>query len=382
MSTLNPRRFANVATLRKVHQDRLMSLLVPHEEYLSGRAVDFDNKGIDYPGLVGVLLKPDEKFPLELADALHHINELATEDGMDDLLEAADAKGLDLDLDDDPTPADVALSAWLVDQDLVERALAEQFLTRPRSFEYAVGSGEPPVSVTVPDADALAVMEKALDEYFDKKKRGRHSRVFVYPKEDGIWFLVRHGEPMDRRGVIKDGESEAVFFRPEKYDVVVYDQALDELRVNARNKGEKELYRKQIGQHMFGDEGYFADAARYTLDPLIEDGVDALVCSDVPGLEYVLLKEVHYFRGGAQKEVEIRKAKDLFAAYAEKDRPLPGGRMMKASFEVRFSDAKASRTLAVRLPRTAQYTRDDDSACLDTWLIKRGFVNGHNDPED
>lgn len=88
MSSLNLRRFANVATLRKVHHDRLLSLLVPHEAYLRGRAVDFDNGGIDYVGLVAVLLKPDERFPLELADALHHINELATEDGMDDLLEA------------------------------------------------------------------------------------------------------------------------------------------------------------------------------------------------------------------------------------------------------------------------------------------------------
>jgi len=382
MSTLNPRRFASVATLKKVHQDRLLSLLVPHEVYLSGRAVDFDNGGVDFAGLVAVLLKPDEKFPVELADALHHINELATEDGMDDLIQAAEAKGLDLRLGADPSPADVALSAWLVDQDLVEQILAEQFLTRPRSFEYAVGSGEPPVLVTAPDADVLTEMEKSLDEYFDKKKRGRHSKVFVFPKDDGIWFLIRHGEPMDRRGVIKDGESEAVFFRPEKYDVVVYDQALDELRVNARNKSEKELYREQIGKHLFDNEDYFTDAARYTLAPLLADGVESLVCSDVPGLEYVLLKEVHYYRGGAHNEIEIRKAKDLFAAYAEKSRPLPRGRMMKASFEVRFDDSKASRTLTVRLPRTAQYTRDDDSACLDTWLIRRGFVNGHDDSED
>ena len=381
MSTLNPRRFANVATLRKVHQDRLLSLLVPHEAYLTGRAVDFDNGGIDYAGLVTVLLKPDERFPLDLADALHHINELATEDGMDDLLDAAEARGLDLRLDDHPSPADVALSAWLVDQDLVERVLAEQFLTRPRSFEYAVGSGEPPVTVAHPDQAALTAMEQALDDYFDKKKRGRHSKVFVFPKEDGTWFLVRHGEPMDRRGVIKDGESDAVFFRPEKYDVVVYDPVLDELRVNARSKGEKALYRKQIGLHLFEDEAYFTEAPRYTLDPLLEDGADSLVCADVPGLEYVLLKEVHYYRGGAQKEIEIRKAKDLFAAYAERDRPLPSGRMMKASFEVRFSEAKASRTLAIRLPRTAQYTRDDDSACLDSWLIRRGFVNGRDDSE-
>ncbi len=381
MSTLNPRRFANVGTLKKVHQDRLLSLLVPHEEYLAGRAVDFDDGQIDFVGLVAVLLKPDEKFPVDLADALHHINELATEDGMDDFLEAAENRGLDLRLDDEPTPADVALSAWLADRDLVERVVAEQFLLRPRSFEYAVGSGDPPVMVAAPSDDELRAMEKALDDYFDKKKRGRHSKVFVFPKDDGVWFLIRHGEPMDRRGVIRDGESQAVFFRPEKYDVVVYDPVLDELRVNARNKGEKELYRKQIGLRLFADEGYFTDAARYTLDPLLEDGAAALVCADVAGLEYVRLKEVHYYRGGSQKEIEIRKAKDLFAAYAEKGRTLPGGRMLKAGFEVKFSDAKNPRTLNIRLPRTAQFTRDDDSACLDTWMIRRGFVNGRDDDQ-
>jgi len=45
-----------------------------------------------------------------------------------------------------------------------------------------------------------------------------------------VWFLVRHGEPFTRESIVKDGESSSVYYRPEKYDVLVYNPETGEIR--------------------------------------------------------------------------------------------------------------------------------------------------------
>jgi len=383
MSSLNLRRFAAVGTLKKVHIDSLVELL---EEtggsYVAGRVeLVRDEEAFDYEALAAVLLTPQDGFPVALADALHHINEMATAEGMDDLLAAAQERGLDLDVGDEPTPADVALQAWIADRDLLEEAHAEQQLYRPRSFEYSIGKVQGETTFTPPSTSTRKALEAALDNWFVTKKRGRHSRVFVFPKDDEVWFLVRHGEPMDRRGIIQDGESTISFVRPEKYDVLVYDLKRDELRINAASKGEKALYLLEFGRHLFDDKDYFESKGKYTLEPLRELGQDALACEDIPGMEWIRLKEGHYFRGGAEKEVEIRKAQDYFAALEKRGASMPPGvPIFRAKFDVKFESAKNSRTVTVATPNRAQYTRDEDSIAVELWLEERGFSkNGSAD---
>ncbi len=63
-------------------------------------------------------------------------------------------------------------------------------------------------------------------------------------------------EPFTRESIIKDGESKSLFYRPEKYDVLVYSPENGEIRMNARSKGEKELYRTKFGLHLFDDSEF------------------------------------------------------------------------------------------------------------------------------
>ena len=118
MSALNFRRFANVGTLKKVHIDYLVDLLEKTGgSYVTDRVgLVRDEEEFDYEKLVELLLTPEDGFPVKLADALHHINEMSTADAMNDLLEAAEENELELDVGDDPTPADVALQIWLSDK--------------------------------------------------------------------------------------------------------------------------------------------------------------------------------------------------------------------------------------------------------------------------
>ena len=49
-----------------------------------------------------------------------------------------------------------------------------------------------------PSEAQLEALACDLDKWFEGKKRGRGSRVIACERPDGIWFLVRHGEPLKR----------------------------------------------------------------------------------------------------------------------------------------------------------------------------------------
>lgn len=383
MSSLNHRRFSEVGTLRKLHIDYLIDLLeAAGGAYVADR-IDLvrDEDEFDYAALSALLLTPEDGFPVELADALHHINALATPEGLDELLDAAEQDDVELDIGDDPSPADVALQMWLKDREVLEERYAEHQLYRARSFEYSLGKVQASTTFTPPSDETVAALQAAMDPWFIQRKRGPHCRVFVFPKDDEVWFSVRHGEPMDRRGIIKEGESKTTLERPEKFDIVVYDSRRDEMRINACSKGEKALYLLEFGRHLFGDKDYFAFNGKYTLEPLRDLGEDSLACDDIPGIEWIRLREVHYFWGGAQKEVEVRKATDFFAALNGRKGSIPSKvSLFRAKFEVKFTNGKATRMVAVTKPDRAQYTRDEDSIAVEDWLEKRGFsLNGGED---
>ena len=357
--------------------DSLVRLLTNHASgYLEGRGVSLSvgQDAFAYDALHAALIKPEVGFPEDLANALFFINEMSTTEGMDDLLNDIENNGLTIDVGDQPTAADVALQVWLQDPKLLERHHAEQYLTRPRSFEYYIGAGDGPVLSPSPSQEDLDLLASDLDDWFDKKKRGRHASVFAFPQDDGVWFLVRHGAPMDRRGIIdQSGETGASFERPEKFDVMVFDPQLNELRVNASSIGEKRLYRDMWGLHFFGSKNYFKKGRKYTLAPL-ENGSESTSCEDFDGIEWVKLVEVHFAYHGAHDERVIRKATDYFALLEVQGRSLRTSLAFAAKFQVKFTQQKNPRTLMLKLPSTAQFTRDEDSAVLDLWLQKRGFV--------
>ncbi len=379
MATYDLKRFAHVDGLKAIAVKHLLALLEPHKSYFDGRSLTlpppsaFD--GLDYEQLVDVLMKPDTNTPDELLDALFFVHEMATPECMDILLQEAEKNGITLDGTPDPTAADVAVQVYLQDKDLLERKHAEQQLLKPRSFEYFQTEERPIPEFEQPSSKTLTALEKALDDWYEKKKRDRSSRVFIYPKKVAIWFLVRHGDPMRREGSLVSGKPSSVFYRPEQYDVLVYEPTIGELRMNVCNKGEKDTLRREFGRHLFNNEYFFHGTAKYSLEPLRTDGEASIVCTDVDGMEWVRLKEIQYFWGGAEKEIEIRKANDIFAALAASGRSIPSkARITRASFQVKYTDSKAARTVTIRPSNIAQYTRDSDASMVEEWLTERGFI--------
>lgn len=408
MATVNLRRFASVDALKTIQEKHLRALLAPHEAYFRSRGVSLgglsagvegdssvtsgsvaaeDADGLDYEGLISVFMLPDEDTPTDLVDALYMVHEMATPEAMGGLLDAIEALSPQdrfvLDESPDPTPADVAVQVWLKAPQLLERKHSEKVVASRRSFEYYLSREAPRKGFTLPSQSKLGRVEKDLAEWFVSKRRGGHVQVQMYPKGDEVWFVVRHGEPFRREGAQKGAVSSSVFYRPEAHDVLVYNVLIGELRVNTVRQGDKDVYRRTFGLHLFGNEDHFPTSNRkYTLDPLKIDGKDSLVCTDVQGMDEIRLVEVTYYWGGPHGEIEIRRAADIFAAMESRHASIRRGKIVSAKFQVRFSGSKSPRSLTIRQPNIAKFTRDDDGRLIDEWLLKRGFSSTRHVPDE
>jgi len=271
MATFNLRRFSKPEMLRRIDREHLIAFLEPYADYFSDRGVELPSvnteEELDYNALSQALLNPNTSTPDDLAEALYYVNEMSTQKGFDSIQDAIAGTDIDVVIGENVAHADLAIQVWMKDRNLIERLHAEQFIFRRRSFEYFRATNGSIPEFKEPSDETIHALEADLDEWFAKKRRGKYSKVYVFPKEDYTWFLVRHGKPYARESVIEGGESSSQYFRPEKYDVIVYNPTFGEIRMNAETKGEKELYRAKFGQHFFGNSDFFVSPHRVTSMP-------------------------------------------------------------------------------------------------------------------
>ena len=380
MATYSLRRFSCPETLKAIAPTKLLAFLKPYRSFFLSRGVTLPQfasaEDLDYEEFVKVFMTPDTKTPKELIDALYFVDEMATPEGMDALLAEVARHKLKLAPGSDHSPADIAVQIWLLDKDILERKHAEHFLAKVRSFEsYQMDRSKKATMFKRPSAKQLEIMANDLDGWFEEKKRGRGAKIILCNRPDGVWFLVRHGEPFKREESLEGVDTSCVCYRPLKYDVLVYAPEIGELRINARSKGEKQLYCEKFGKHLFGCEDLFPGTEKYTLAPLRELGEDALALGDIEGIDWIKLREVQFFFGGYPSEVVTRKSDDLFAMFRSRGKTFPeGGRIIRATFQVKFADSKTPRSVVIKPSNIAQFTRDDDSVLVEKWLEARGFI--------
>lgn len=384
MASFRLRYFANPATLRSIQPARLLRLLHDYRDFFASihcpLPADDLPESLDYQALVDTFASPNESMPPELLDALFLIDEMSDEEGMEALITAAIQENLELESGDDHSPADVAVQVWLEDREILERHHALKFFKRPKSFVYYQSTVNGQLEFNEPTGERRASFEHALDDWFEKKRRGRGSRVLIYEDQNEIRFLIRHGRPFAREESLNGSTVESVCYRPIKYDVVVYDRRVQELRINAALAGEKQLYVRLIGLYFFSGPDCFPGTNKYSLEPLRELGDESLSCGDIDGIEWIKLTEVAFYWGGPHGETEVRKSGDLFASLAARDGQLPRRpRITKAAFKVKFFDSKTPRSVTIRSGNVAQYCRDGDAQLIERWLELRGFILTSNE---
>jgi hypothetical protein len=373
------RRFANPALLKQIDSPLLVQFLTPHAAYLAGRGVDLsDAHALDYDALAAALADPGDDAPDPLLEAIYFIDEAADDEFADTLLVEAESKGIALVDGQDASPADIAVRLWLADPHVLQNLHAERFLVRPKRFISLLTTGDRLPALECVTDEMVAAMQIDLDQFYEKRKKGRGARVFRFMRDDGVWFLVRHGERLKRQGKIENEQPGSIFYRPEKFDVLIYNAALGELAVHAGSRGEIEAYSRTIGVRVFGDASLFDVTMlkeKYTLNPIRTDGRACLACTDVPGIEGVRLTELQWRYNSHLYHVEIHRSDDVFEALEIIRRKLPGNaQLLRATFKVKFEGAVRERTVVIRPPNIANYDRESDAALVEAWMRKRGFI--------
>jgi hypothetical protein len=379
MASLRLRSFTNLVSLKAIEPKRLLTLLQPYKDYFKKRGFPLPHaKLLDtnyYERLIAILSSPTADTPPELLDTLFLIDEMAHRDRVERLFESITPEQLGFGPNDRPSPADVACEAWLRFPDLLGNQHASIYALKSRSFEFYQAADHQAGDLTMPGPETLRQIEAKLDQWFEPRLWGKGSRVLMYPSASGVLFLIRHGQPFRREESYDDGQIGILCYRPVRYDVVIYDQDVGELRINATSRGQRDLYRRVFGEFLFGSDEYFPGISKYTLEPLRTEGRSSMACGDVEGIDRVQLSEVHILLGGIHEEIRIEKASDLFQAMEDRDRELPHyGRLVKAVLKVKFAGSPRVRSVTIRPPNVAIYTRDGDASIVEPWLQRRGFI--------
>lgn len=369
----------------------MIEWLTPARDYLNGRGVAVPSASrtgdvaagvVNIEALAAVFMSPEPGMPPYLVDSLELVNEMADQHGMDAILEAMRDTQLPQQVGDNPDPADVAVRAWVMDKVVLEEIHVQHQLTRPRSFEYFTTDADPVPEFEAPSDEALRALEARLDNWYAEHKRGRGCKVRAFPKDGECWFLVRHGLPCKREGVMDGDGTGSVFYRPRKHDVLVYNEERGEIRINCCGVRELQEFLKAFGAYVFGKEDFFPGDAKYSFAPLLT-GRDCLAWGDVPGIEKVTLREVEFFFGGKPWQRVTRKSEDIFALVERESLHWPDvDRITRAGFEVKFLESKKTRRVTIIGANKAQYGRDEDSVKLEAWLNSCKFIRPPAEHQD
>lgn len=375
------KRFTKPQFLRSIGRGPLGQLLGKFTQDLkiAGLAVpgpDLDDETW-YNTLAMRVMAPEGLLP-ELVETLFVIEEMATPDGQERLEAAATEAGLGLSFGEGATHADIAVTVWLANPGLLVRLHALSRLSRVSAFEYFRSRGRADQSRDVgpPSPEVRAAITAELDAWFRTHNRGhKTTQIELHEIDEEFLFPVRHGDTYTRTARVNGGRWEVLHFRPARDDLVVYCPHRDEIRIHARTKGERELYRLTFGQHLRGDPEHFSQPQAYTLEPLRERGMDALAPAGITGLAGIGLREVEVAWSDGIKESIIYKAEEVFLAALMRKRPaLPEtGTIVRAVFEVRFQGVEKTRRFEVRPPNRLKLTRQCDARVIHRWLSAQGF---------
>lgn len=236
--------------------------------------------GEDDPAVRRWLGERAERLPSALADDLERIDELTDERGANELVTVAAARGLDPGtLGRDPLEA--AVSAFLDHPDAFHVAQARRTVAKLRGTSEFTGRELQPRSDF--GGAQLRAMEADLGGQFEGRSRSAHCRVTAVRDESLTVFTVAHGslvrvdetleaEPSSPAAgpvYLREG---TVRYRPQRRDVVVYDERRGCLRVRAADAPTVGAYRRAFGTLLHGDAGWFGDGPVVCLEPLVREG--------------------------------------------------------------------------------------------------------------
>ena len=369
MKIYNLKRFSKPEFLRQINPKRLLAFL---RKFPQGNAA-VNGQEIDYNYLSEILASPEPGADTGIFDALAMIDAVSNDGNFDLLRRLIENKSYAGKLGDDVTAADLALTIWLHEPELLENVLNRHDRSYPRSFIYFRGLLVPRRYFVPPKPSLLQRLTRSLNKVFQRKKRGRNIKVTVLDESEEYQFMIRKGEPYSRDSAItENGTSGSIYYRPERFDLVVLRPRIAELRLAIHRKAPWliEAYRTLFGYVFYGEQEYFSSEEIFDLQPLLTEGAEVLVCSDVPGLKEVSLEQIK-IRVRQDEVYALHGPQAISMLHDLKPEVLALGKVISAKFKVRFSDSSTERIVAIKNKNTAEFKYDADGAIIELWLTKR-----------
>lgn len=369
-------RITNPTVLGSLEPNRLDRLLRPHAAFLAthGAPLPDDPELLDLDLLTRVLLAQHDDTPFDLVDALTHIDEMATDAGMERLERAAARSGIVFNGSPDRSPADLALELWLVAPRLLRDQHAVHVIHRQRSrHSFAPDVGAPRLRADLVAAHAM--IEARVREFYVSRGRGDGASVVLFEDNaDELRIAIQHGGPYARHACLKGSRPSTAHFRPLEFVSVTLNWSRCELSLSSSDRHEIDFLRRLIGEAVFGQAAFFADDNRYTLQPL-RFGRSCIRWAGVPGIRSVRVELIELAKGGVHNRVDIIRADDAIAALEEDGEAIPASaEPVAARFVFEFTDSRKERSVLLRAGNRAAYTRDPDSAIVEAFFLANGFM--------
>lgn len=389
MATVRIVRFSKAALLRKVEPALFLDFARASGDFFTRNDVTLpenpDPEQIPYSHIAESFMRLDPTQDRDLIDALYYLDSLSADANGDLLLEEARAAEFDLP-DEDLHPVDVAVRVWMQvgGREFLKTLQDRNTVKKFRSFHFCQPADDKEGTYSAPSDEKIEEAEAEMRPVFVNKKRGDDCEVTSFDEgQDEVWFVIRHGEIVNRgESIQEDGEQGLVVYRPVTHDVVIYNKETGEIRTNVDSQWQLNLYRRVFGELLFDDGDFFGAEAKYTLDPLRNEGAASLACPEVEEIEWIKLKEVVVFYGGGSDWERVKyQAPNLFQRWAARNMPFPSGNISQASFTVKFTDSKNPRTVSIRSSTKLLVSRDHDSEAVESWLWHRHFNLGNPKPE-
>src|SRR5690606_5405801 len=141
---------------------------------------------------------------------------------------------------------------------------------------------------------------------------------------------------------------------------------------NAQTQGEKDLYRKAIGKILFDDADYFPAGDIYTLAPLRKAKP---TIATVAGVDSARLTEVWIQVDDEHGFVQTSRAYNLLAVAERHGSPnFAQGKIVRASFLIKYRSGGRARKLELRPPNVAIYDRARDGDAAEAFMHANGFT--------
>lgn len=380
--------FTDLNNMKSMSREHLAALLLKYKDELAEKDIAIpdppvlkgDQESSDklfYQAVAELFYNP-EGLPDDLHDALSTIRDMDSDVGHNLIMDAATEGSLPIDFTLSLTRMDCAILMWLHDPVLLKSLLVDVRLEKTKSFVH-LSPTKTAIPTPRPLEEVKVSMEKAFDEVYHKRSRGRGTHISCYVRSGEKCYVIERGEPFKRDGRRDNDKSGSVFYRPEKIDVVVFNEEFGELRMNVTAKWQKELYRDAFEHYLFEDKAGFKENPRYDLEPIRTKQRAILHAAD-DAIESVKLTGIDFEVDFTRNDYLTRSSNDVFESFAQDAKVDPskgfpeGYPITSATFKVRFKNSKKERSVTIQPPNRARYIRDEDSAHVESWLREHEMI--------